>query len=502
MRIGILALLHESNTFSTQPTTIESFQHGLLLEGEPIRRTLAEAHHEIGGFFGGLADEGAEAVPLFAARALPSGTVSKSAFEELVDRILDSVARAGLLDGVLVAPHGATVSEAWPDADGHWLQRLRAIVGDDVPIVGTLDAHANLSPLMVESCDALISYRTNPHLDQRARGEEAARLMARTVRGDVRPTMAAMFPPLAISIEQQCTDEPALQPLYELADRQLQQLGVLSNSILLGFPYADVEEMGSAVLAVTNDDLPLAEACAQELAAQMWDDREKFCGDFVTVAEALERCETLDGPVCLLDMGDNVGGGSSADGTELLAGMHERGFGPAFVCLFDPEAVAECERAGEGGRVRTSVGGRTDSQHGAPIELELTVQSFHEGRFHESQPRHGGMRDFDQGPTAVCTTDAGLTLMLTSRRMVPFSLEQLRSCGLDPSRFRILAAKGVNAPIAAYREVCKNFIRVNTIGSTCADMRRLEFCNRRRPLFPFEPDAEWDFRSAEMSAGH
>ncbi|MEO1980108.1 MAG: MlrC C-terminal domain-containing protein, partial [Fuerstiella sp.] len=139
------------------------------------------------------------------------------------------------------------------------------------------------------------------------------------------------------------------------------------------------------------------------------------------------------------------------------------------------------------------LGGKTDDIHGAPFEIDATVISLHDGRFREPQPRHGGMTDFDQGRTAVCRTDSGLTLMLTSRRMVPFSLQQLISCDVAPDSFRILVAKGVNAPIAAYREVCGSFIRVNTVGSTCADMSRLEYRHRRRPLFPLEPDARWHF---------
>jgi len=489
MRIGIIALLHESNTFSSVPTTLESFRENLLLTGAVIRGAMQEAHHEVGGFFAALDEAGAEAVPLLAARALPSGPVAAEDFDTLLDMMREAVRSARSLDGILVAPHGATVAANAADADGHWLASLRSLVGPDMPIIGTLDAHANLSPQMVRSCDALVAYRTNPHLDQRARGMEAATLLVRTVRGEVRPVMAAAYPPLAISIERQCTDEPHLRPLYDAADAQLHRPGVLSNSILLGFPYSDVAEMGSSVVVVTDDDKSLAEQLAGELADTMWSMRHDFFGDFVSVESALRQCTEADRRVCLLDMGDNVGGGSSADGTELLRAIHTSGLGPAVGCLYDPEAVVQCRQAGIGTRIRLRAGGKTDRLHGSPLELDVTVQSLHDGRFSEPQPRHGGITEFDQGPTAVCRTDRGLTLMLTSRRMVPFSLRQLDSCGLDPQSFRILVAKGVNAPIAAYREVCDIMIRVNTIGSTCADMRRLEYRNRRRPLFPFELDA-------------
>jgi microcystin degradation protein MlrC len=488
MRIGIVAFLHESNTFSSAPTTLDSFHQNLLLTGEPIRVALADAHHEVGGFFSGLAAAGATAVPLFAARALPSGTIRSLDFDTLVERMMATLADSEALDGILVAPHGATVSEQHLDADGYWLHRLRSTVGPDIPIIGTLDAHANLSVLMAESCDALVAYRTNPHLDQRERGEEAANLMVQTVQGQISPVMSAVFPAMAISIDRQCTDEPHLQPLYRTANDQLQVPGVLSNSILLGFPYADVPEMGSSVIVVTDGDTTLADRLSDELAEAMWSMRDQLCGEFTSVSGAIRQCESATDRVCLLDMGDNVGGGSSADGTELMAALNSCAVRPAFECLYDPEAVRICEQAEPGNRIRLTVGGKTDKLHGKPIELHLTVQSMHDGKFKELTPRHGGITDFDQGRTAICNTDDGLTLMLTSLRMVPFSLQQLLSCGIDPTGYRVLVAKGVNAPIAAYRDVCDTFIRVNTSGSTCADVSRLTYHNRRQPLFPLERD--------------
>jgi len=303
--------------------------------------------------------------------------------------------------------------------------------------------------------------------------------------------MHAVFPPLAINIERQMTGESPLRELCELADRQLLLSGVLSNSVVLGFPYADVAEMGSAVIAVTDNDLPRAKELAAELATRLWNEREDYRGRMIGVEAALDECAQYGDPVCLLGMGDNVGGGSAADGTFLAQAIHARAVGPAFVCLYDPEAVKLAEAAGEGSRISLSIGGKTDDQHGPSLTAEFTVRSFHEGKFRESQVRHGGFTEYDQGRTSILETDSGLTVMATSRRMVPFSLQQLVSCGLDPAGFRILVAKGVNAPLAAYREVCPHFIRVNTPGSTCADMTQLPFRNRRRPLFPFEAEAIW-----------
>lgn len=492
MRVGIIALLHESNTFISEPTRLEHFRQDTLLTGEAIRASMGDTHHEVSGFFEGLKSAQIEAVPIFAARAIPFGPVTAEAFDQLLEMMFASLDAAAPLDGLLIAPHGATVATSHRDADGFWMAELRKRVGGELPIIGTLDAHTNLSPLMVDSTDALVAYRTNPHLDQRARGVEAATLMARTLRAEIRPTQAAVFPPLAINIERQLTSEPQLVPLYEAADRMLDQPKVLSNSILLGFPYADVEDMGSSAVVVTDDDPALAQRLARQLGDAMWERRADYVGQMISTDEALDRAATLEGPICLLDMGDNIGGGSPADSTHLAHAISARGAGAAFICLYDPESVAQAVTAGVDAELSMRLGGKTDRMHGEPLEGRFRVLGLYEGKFTEWQPRHGGFTHCDQGPTAVVRNAQGLTVMLTSKRMPPFSLQQLISCDLDPTRFHLLVAKGVNAPVAAYAPVCPHLIRVNTPGCTTADMVTLDFHHRRRPMFPFEMDTPWE----------
>src|SRR5438874_8904911 len=168
---------------------------------------------------------------------------------------------------------------------------------------------------MVDSCNAIIAYRTNPHLDQRDRGIDAAKLMARTLSGEVRPTVAAVFPPLAINIERQLTRDEPCRSLFARAEEIRQRPGVLSASVVLGFPYADVAEMGSSFIVVTDNDADLAKAKADALADYAWAHRQDFVGELISIDDALTRAMQSPKPVCLLDMGDNVGGGSAADGT-------------------------------------------------------------------------------------------------------------------------------------------------------------------------------------------
>ena len=175
----------------------------------------------------------------------------------------------------------------------------------------------------------------------------------------------------------------------------------------------------------------------------------------------------------------------AGDGTTIARELLVRTVTPAFVSIFDPEAAALAASAAPGSRLRLLIGGKCTNAAGAPLDVSARVISAHDGTFSESEPRHGGKTHYDMGRTAIVLAE-GLTIQLHSQRVPPFSLKQIESCGLDPAVFRVIVAKGVNAPIAAYRAVCRSFIRVNTTGVTTADMTRADYQHRRRPLFPFE----------------
>ncbi len=486
MRVGIIALQHESNTFCERATTRNDFEQGALLTGRAIRDAYADSHHEVGGFFAGLAEAEVEAVPIFLAWAMPGGVVTARTLETLLAQMLDELKNAGQLDGLLVAPHGAGVAENAPDMDGSWLRELRSRVGPQMPIVGTLDLHANLTETMLRATNALLSYRTNPHLDQRDRGVEAARLLARILRGEVQPTQAASYPPLAINIERQSTSDSPCRECFEALCDLLSDNRVLAASLLLGFPYADVREMGTSVLVVTNDEPDLARSLAENFAEHLRLRRETFAGKFIDVATAVAQAADSKTPVCLLDMGDNVGGGAPGDGTVLLRALVDGGVAKSFASLYDPDAVEAATQAGIGKTIEMTLGGKADPRCGKPFVGKARVVGLYDGKFHESQARHGGRTEYDMGPTAVVELAGGQTVMLTSRRIAPFSLGQLTSCGIDPAKFRAIVAKGVHAPVAAYASICPTMLRVNTPGVTTADMTQLKYQHRRKPLFPFE----------------
>lgn len=497
-RVGIIALLHESNTFLERPTVLKDFEANLLCTGDEVLRTSRGTQHEVGGFIAAI--EGAsdaEAVGIFAARAMPYGPITRETWETLMSRLLAALLEAGPLDGLLVAPHGATVAEGALDADGDWLSRVRQAVGPEMPIIGTLDLHANVSPLMVESCDALFGYRSNPHLDQKQRGIEAGVLMLQTLRGGTRPTEALVQLPMCINIERQATEEPHGKKLWGEAERLARETpGLLSISCLYGFPYSDVEEMSGSVIAVTAGNPELAQRSAQQMAKFWWEMRNEFLGKMVSVGAAIEQaCEIRKQdptrPVGLLDMGDNVGGGSAGDGTIIAQEWLRSGNGNLLAILYDPEVVQLAEAAGLGKTLHLNIGGKTDQLHGTPISGEFTILDLRDGEFHETETRHGGYNHFDQGRTAIVRSENGLTVMATTLRMPPLSLQQVLAMGLNPADYAAIVIKGVHAPVAAYAPVCSRMIRVNTPGSTSADLGAFQFQRRRTPMCPFEAETRF-----------
>jgi microcystin degradation protein MlrC len=253
-RVALLGIYHETNTFIDTPTTLADFKNGYWLSGEAIRNEYAGAHHEISGVIE-LIDEcpDMKLVPVLYASATPGGLIQKEAYEAILAEMMAALDAVLPVDGCIVVPHGAGVAESYSDMDGHWLGLLREKLGSKIPIIGTLDPHANVSPAMVAATDALVAYATNPHIDQRATGRKAAGILVETLRGNQRPVQQLVQLPMAISIEQQYTSKDPCRSLYAFVNEISEQNRLLSTSVLLGFPYADVAEMGSAFMLVADE---------------------------------------------------------------------------------------------------------------------------------------------------------------------------------------------------------------------------------------------------------
>jgi microcystin degradation protein MlrC len=248
--------------------------------------------------------------------------------------------------------------------------------------------------------------------------------------------------------------------------------------------------MGSSFLAVANGNPSLARQAAQWMAERAWDRRQQFASELPNPAEAVRRAaEAARGPVVLMDVGDNVGGGGPGDSTVLFEEILRQNVPNTLVILFDPSAVSECLSAGVRQPVQVAVGAKTDNLHGVPVPLEGMVRLISDGIFMESRVRHGGWGSYDQGITVVLETAQGHTVVLNSLRMAPMSLEQVLSLGIKPEQKKIIISKGVVAPRAAYEPIASEIIMVDTPGLTSADPTRFEYHRRRRPLYPLETNA-------------
>lgn len=490
MRLAALGLHHESNTFSPLPADVAAFADGGVLRGEEVRDRYAGSEAQMGGFLAVGEVPGVEVVPLLFAYIEPRGTITAEAFEEIVAEMLARLADGGPWDGVLLAQHGAAVAEHCPDVDGEIAARVRAAVGPDVPIGLALDMHANVSARMVACSTVAVPYQTNPHVDARESAFACAELVARTVRGEIRPVQALVAPPLVPDILRQRTDRDPLRALLGDAAALRRRPGMLAASVVAGFAYADVAEMGMSLLAVHDGDAGRAEAGARWSAERAWARRHEMTGRAEPVDRALRTAATAPrGPVVLLDIGDNIGGGAPGDSTVLLEAARRLGVRGYVQTLFDPAAVRRCRAVGVGADVSLQVGARSDRRHGRPVRVDARVRLVADGRYEAPPPVHGGHRSFDAGPTVVLETTDEHTLVLTSRRVPNTSLRQLHALGIVPEHFQVIVAKGVNAPIAAYEPIAAEVLLVDTPGATSADLSRFEYRHRRRPLFPFEPDA-------------
>jgi microcystin degradation protein MlrC len=489
MRVAIAAFMHESNTFASTPTELRHFEEASLHYGIHLLPEWGDAHHEIGGFIQGCRNHDLEIVPILAAWATPGGAVTTETYEKMLADLLTGLEKAAPFDGLLLALHGAMVCDDFPSADGETMERVRKLLGPDLPIVLSLDMHANISERMVTLPDATVVYRTYPHLDQRERGLEAASLMSRILRKEVRPVQALRKVPLLIHIVQQYTGsgptKSIMDRVREIADRP----GILSASFAPGYIYADVPDMGAAAIVVADGDHRRAEEAATELAEYAFSLREELTAQLPSPEEAVREASQIPGLVSLMDCGDNIGGGGPGDSTILFAEILRQGLRNACVVLYDPEAVAACMASGEGTEISLEVGGKTDDRHGHPVPITGMIQGIYNGRFVELEPRHGGTRYFDQGMTAVIETDGGHTVMLNSLRIMPCSLRQLTSFGIKPEEMKVIVVKGATAPRAAYEPVSKKVIPVDTPGVTQAGPESFVYHRRPRPLFPLERDA-------------
>jgi microcystin degradation protein MlrC len=336
-------------------------------------------------------------------------------------------------------------------------------------------------------------YRTNPHVDTAERGFEATGILSRIIRGEIDPVQHLVQVPMIINITKQPTATGAMKAIMDDVAAVIATPGVITASCGQGFPYADVEQMGVSFLVVTDGNQERAKELAEWLAQRAWNRRDDLLNDATPVDEAIRLARYAhesEQPTVLLDVGDNVGGGGTADSTHLLAEAIRQelnGQQSLLMSLFDPESVQTCVVAGQGSEVRLQVGAKTDELHGKPITIAGKVKVITDGKFEESGQIHGGWKSFDYGPSVAVDTDNGHTIVLhTARGVGNMSRHQYYSMGISPEDYKTIICKGTVSPRPAYEPIAGKMIVVDTPGVTSADMSSFDYKNRRKPLYPFE----------------
>lgn len=492
--IGVGGVMHETNTFNPQETTVADFETGIgaagVLRGEAVLKSAGNGNSAVSGYLAGAAKFGLDLYPTLTAGPQTIGIVTDQAFNTLVNEMVRRLMSGPKLDGILLALHGTMVAESFPHADAEVVRRVRQAFGKDMPIVVTHDFHANVSEEIVALSDALVTYKENPHLDAKECGIKAASIIAAMARGKLRPTQAIAKPPMLYNLIFQNTFHGPMKPAVDESKRlERENPKILAASVPGGYQWADIPAMGPSVIVVTDNDMALAQREAKRLAEMLWATRDKLKLNLPAPAQAVRAAMNEQKfPVTLMDTGDNIGGGSAGDSTFILqelVGQKAEGW---VMALADGAAADAAFRAGVGGSFDMMVGGKTDNMHGAPVRIRGRVKGLTDGQFLEPQVRHGGVRYWDMGPTAVIevegsTRDLPNILLLTRKRIIPFSIHQLVSCGVYPERQRILVAKGTVAPRAAYEPVSAKIVEVDSGGATAVNPARFVYKHIRPDLF-------------------
>ncbi len=490
MRVLFAGFAHETNTFSPWKTGEEEFRRNLFLRGDQIL-TLAGTNTGAAGVLAEAARlKGVEIIPVIETTAIPGGLVTDQIFELVVGEI-ESAIEQERPDAIVLDLHGAMVTESEIDGDGAILRRVRAAAGPVTPVVAELDLHANVGPEMLEHATMLIPYDTYPHIDNAERGAEALRLAVSTARGEVRPVMAAKRIPLMPPGPKQFSGAEPTRSIMKRVHAIEMDERVLTAGVCFAFPYADCPFAGMTVTVVTGGDEVLAQSLAAKLGELIWERREAFRPDVITVEEAVHAAmEAPGGPVMLADLGDNPGGGSAADGTALLWGLLDLGApNAAFALIADPEVVALAIAAGTGGTLDVLLGGKTDKLHGYPIPVQATVQYLSDGQFVYDGPMLQGVPS-TLGPTAVlrCEGRYGnhVDVIVCERRVQALDTAIFRSQGIEPAEQHILGVKSAVHFRGAFTPIATSILEVDTPGLTSIDFSRFPYERLPRPIWPLD----------------
>jgi microcystin degradation protein MlrC len=492
LRIAVGGFQHESHSFAPRPTRYEDFVHpgGFpgLCEGAAVLPAVHGTSVPLAGAVEVAQAEGVDIVPLAWGFANPAGPVQDEAFERIAALLCANLSRAldaGPLDGVYLELHGAAVADSFPDAEGELLRRVRAIIGA-VPLTISLDPHCNLTQAMVDRVDALVPYRTYPHVDMKPSGAQAMRLLLRRIARGAPFARAFRQIDFWISLPAQCTLMPPMSPVLEARAAIEAETGAVELGFCFGFPYADFADCGVA-LAAYAETQATADAAADRLAAFISAREASFAIDILDADAAVARAIRNAGsgkPVVIADTQDNPGGGGHGDTTGLLAALIAQNAQGAVFCLInDAESAAACHAAGLGATIALRLGGKSD---GMPIAVNATIERLTDGRFTLTGPMGKG-NPAGLGKCALIRVTPGIQVLVVSQKMQALDQEILRHVGIEPNTARILALKSSVHFRADFQPIASEVIVAASPGPVVADPATLDFQHvrpgvRKRPM--------------------
>jgi microcystin degradation protein MlrC len=489
-RIAVGGFQHETNTFSAVPASFADFEAADawpgLTRGGAMLEALAGINLPATGFVQEARSQHHELIPLTWCSAQPSGRVTRDAFERISTLLLEDLRQAGGVDGVYLDLHGAMVAEHIDDADGELLRRVRALVGADVPIVASLDYHANASALMAQASSALVSYRTYPHVDMAECGAQAARML-QDMLGRPRPAMALEQLDFLMPLTSQSTLAEPMRSLMEQA-RMLQQPPLLSVCLMPGFPAADVADCGPAAYACGYSE-QAARAAAAHIAREVRAREHEFALELHSIEQAIAETKRQvprrGRPVILADTQDNPGGGGHADTMSLIKALvasNAQDVLAGVIC--DPDAAARAHAAGEGALVELQLGARAGTVGETPLTARYKVLALGDGRFTGTGPFYRGGR-FELGLMALLEV-GGVQIAVASRKQQAADQAMFRHLRAEPAEYAVLALKSSVHFRADFGAIASRILVVEAPGPNVADPARLPF-SRLRPGMRLRP---------------
>jgi microcystin degradation protein MlrC len=486
-RVLVAEFMHETNTFSVQVTDEHAFRSSCYYLDNDIPGAFTGTRTSMGAAFEAAAKFNWSVLHPIVTSANPSGRVTDDFFDAVAERIL-SVCDG--VDGVLLHLHGSMSTQSHDDGEGELLARIRARVGPATPIMAVLDLHATLTQKMADNANALISYRTYPHIDQYERTWQAAELLERAMVGGITPKVAVSRRPILYALDGGRTTSPPMMELLRRGDRIEAGGQALAVSIQAGFSSADVQDIGPSV-AVTGNDLASAQAVADELMDYVWEQRTFSSIQFTPLDQAIAKAKAGEGktdkPLIIADYSDNPGSGAYGDATRLLKAVLDADLqNVGFHAICDPEAALQAQAAGVGNRVTLMLGGKVDpSMGGGPIEVTAHVAALTDGSFIAYGPMGGGARR-NYGLSALLRI-GGVEIIVISYNGQATDLGQFTSLGVDPTRKSTIIVKSMQHFRAAFEPIAREVIEVDTGALSTRNFLERPYKNIRRPIWPLDP---------------